>query len=330
MGKKYSQFTIEERIQLATLNEMNLEVAEIAIKLGKHKSSIYREQLRNRYRNSYQAHNAQKHYLKRRDKTSRLQDNIVLQNQVIDLLKQHYSPDQISITLAKKEQVSISHESIYQFVYSAYGKKLNLSPWLPRQRKQRKARAKSQVKHSPIPNRNPIANRPQEINDRSSFGHFEADLMIFSNTKTNLITLCERESRCFFAIKNPSKHANVTADNIIASCRGSIKAFIGSMTFDNGGEFARHELIAKKLNLNTYFCEPYSSWQKGSVEQRNGVMRIEMPRDIDIDNMSQKCINKIVRNINNRPMRLHSNQSPADIFKKYAGDNLKGFVALQV
>ena len=90
------------------------------------------------------------------------------------------------------------------------------------------------------------------------------------------------------------------------------------------------QLIAKKLKLSTYFCEPYSSWQKGSVEQRNGVIRVEMPRNIDIDNMSQKCINKIVRNINNRPMRLHNNQSPADIFKKYTGDNLRGFVALQV
>ena len=265
MAKNYAQFTNEERIQLAAFSGMKLKVSEIAAKLGKHASTIYRERNRNIYRNDYQAQNAQANYLKRRYKTARLKHDIVLQKQVINLLKQHYSPNQISITLAKKEQISISHESIYQFIYSVHGQKLNLSQWLPRKRKRRKSRAQSQNKISPIPNRNPIANRPQEINDRSSFGHFEADLMIFSNTKTNLITLCERKSRCFFVIKNPSKHADITADNIIASCRGSIKEYIGSMTFDNGGEFSRHELIAKKLKLSTYFCgssaESMGSWR---------------------------------------------------------------------
>lgn len=330
MGTKYSQLTNEERIQLAAFSEMKLKVSEISEKLGKHTSTIYRERNRNIYHKCYQANHAQKKYLMRRHKAARLEYETVLQKQVIDLLKQHYSPYQISITLAKQEQVSISHESIYQFIYSVHGQKLNLSQWLPRKRKRRKSREKSQIKISPIPNRNPIKNRPKEIDDRSSFGHMEGDLMIFSKAKTNLITLCERKSRCFFAIKNPSKHADVTANNIISNFRGDMKKLMRSLTLDNGGEFARHELIANKLKLSTYFCEPYSSWQKGTVEQRNGVMRIEMPRDIDIDNMSQKSINKIVRNMNNRPMRLHGNQSPADIFKKYAGDNLKGFVALQV
>ena len=153
--------------------------------------------------------------------------------------------------------------------------------------------------------------------------------MIFSNTNTNLITLRERVSRVIIAIKNSSKHADVTANNIISTFRGTLQELMASLTLDNGGEFAQHELIAEKLMLKTYFCDPYSSWQKGTNEQGNGIVRVEMPRDTDIEKMSQYRINKLLKNINNRPMQLHGDLSPSEIFKKMVGDNLSGVVALQ-
>ena len=330
VGKQYCQFTKENRIQLKLLADEGLTAQEIANRLGKHKSTIYRELARNLSLSGYDAHKAQLFASNRRQKMSVLEIDLNLQADVVSMLKKHYTPRQISVELAKVgSSNTVSHETIYQFVYSDLGRQLKLSQWLPRKHKKRKPKARSKQKKSPIPNRNSINNRPIEINARKEFGHWEGDLMIFSDTNTNLITLRERVSRVIIAIKNPSKHADVTANNIISVFRGKLQEIISSLTFDNGGEFAQHEMIANKLQIKTYFCDPYSSWQKGTNEQGNGIIRIEMPRHTDIENMSQYRINNMLRNINNRPMQLHDDLSPAEIFKKMAGDDLRGIVALQ-
>jgi IS30 family transposase len=329
MGKEYSHFSESERIQLLTLEEAGFSVLVIAEKLNKHKSSVYRELAGNMSSSGYSAQKAHVAAMNRRAKESRLEINFSLQSDVISLLKKHYSPRQISVTLRNKGGESVSHETIYKFVYSNAGNLLELPQWLARRHRKRKPKVKNKVKKSPIPNRNSIKNRPIAINTRKEFGHWEGDLMIFSNTNTNLITLRERVSRVIIAIKNPSKHAEVTAKNIISTFRGTLHPLIASLTLDNGGEFAQHELIAEKLQLKTYFCDPYSSWQKGTNEQGNGIVRVEMPRDTAIDNMSQYRINKMMRNINNRPMQLHSDLSPSEIFRKIVGDDFKGVVALQ-
>jgi IS30 family transposase len=329
MGKQYKHFSSTERIQLSTLETEGCSVTEIAKRLGKDRSSIYREQSRNMSSTGYSPDKATALALKRKTKQSILEMNLSLQSDVISLLKRHYSPRQIAVTLKNSPAGSVSHETIYQFVYSDIGKHLDLPKWLARKHRKRKPRVKNKIKKSPIPNRNPIKNRPIAIESREEFGHWEGDLMIFSKTNTNLITLRERTSRLILAIKNPSKHAEVTAKNIISTFRGTLQELIATLTLDNGGEFAQHELIAEKLQLKTFFCDPYASWQKGTNEQGNGIVRVEMPRDIDIDGMSQYCINNMMRNINNRPMQLHDDLSPAQIFKKMAGNNLKGVVALQ-
>lgn len=329
MKKKYGHFSEADRIQLAVLKSEGYKISEIAARLNKHKSSLYRELGRNCVAACYSGEKAHKISVNRHGKESLLESNSLLQSKVVKLLKQHYSPRQIEVSLKKHHEKYVSHETIYKFVYSDEGKLLGLPSLLPRKRRKRKHRVKNKVKKSPIPNRNPLKNRPIIINDRSEFGHWEGDLMIFSNTSTNLITLRERLSRVMIAIKNPSKHADVTAKNIISNFRGTLRELIDSLTLDNGGEFAKHELIAVKLQLDTFFCDPYSSWQKGAVEQGNGVIRIELPRSTDIASLSQNSINNMMRNINNRPMQLHGDLSPAEIFRKYAGDNVKGFVALQ-
>ena len=303
----------------------------MAKQLGKNKATIYRELGRNISSQGYQPRRAQENYMDRRQKPSLLASDAALRSSVITLLHSHYSPWQISVTLEKnKDRKAISPESIYQFVYSEMGHDLGLPDYLPRRRKRRKTRVKNKQKKSPIPNRNTIHNRAEVIDERKEFGHWEGDLMIFSNTKSNLITLRERISRLMLVIKNPSKHAVVTANNIIDKFPGKARELLDSLTLDNGGEFASHEMIASQLSLSTFFCDPYSSWQKGGIEQGNGVVRIELPRSIDLDKISQAQINKMMRNINNRPMRLHdNNDSPANVFRQYAGSNLKGFVALQ-
>lgn len=329
MSTKYTHLNETDRIQLAVLSTEGYKPSEIAGRLNKHKSTIYRELGRNFKAPCYTGESAHLKAQSRCNKKPTLETDLSLQLSVIELLKKHYSPRQIEVTLKKMNKKTISHESIYQFIYSDYGRQLGLQKWLARKHKKRKVRVSNKIKKSPIPNRNPIKNRSIVINDRSEFGHWEGDLMIFSDTRTNFITLRERVSRLMLVIKNTSKHADVTAKNIVSKFRGTLSELMSSLTLDNGGEFAMHEYIAKKLDIQTFFCDPYSSWQKGAVEQGNGVVRVEFPRSTDVDSISQNLINNALRNINNRPMKLHDDLSPSEIFRKYAGDNLKGFVALQ-
>lgn len=330
MKTGYKHFTESERERLYELLDSGENKAQMAEILGKDRSAIYREINRNKSRLGYLPDKANTYYHSRRQKTYKLHEDTELRTRVITLLKRKLSPRQIYWTFKRQDGVSpISAESIYQFIYSAQGKELGLSQYLRRKRKKRKSRRAKSAKRIPIPNRIPIIQRPKEISTRESFGHWEGDLMIFSNQKTNLITLRERKSRVILAIKNDNKIAETTAKNIIKKFRGTNKDFFLSCTLDNGGEFAKHELIADKLNADTYFCDPYASYQKGSIEQGNGVIRVELPRATDLQNMSQSEINVLMKDINSRPMELHEGISPGEIFRMMARDRVSGFVALQ-
>ena len=121
------------------------------------------------------------------------------------------------------------------------------------------------------------------------------------------------------AIKNPSKRADITSENIIHKFKGRKNILIETLTLDNGGEFAKHENIAKYLRIDTFFCDPYSFYQKGSVENGNGVLRYDLPRSTNIGSLSQKQIDKIVDRINNRPMKCLGFSTPAEVFKQNHG-----------
>ena len=190
---------------------------------------------------------------------------------------------------------------------------------MKKRRKKRQAKLAHKSKKTCIPTRVSIHERPEKIDKREEYGHWEGDLVLFTNSDSNLITLRERKSRVFLAIKNQSKHADTTSKNIIKKFKGRKKILIETLTFDNGGEFARHEEIAKALRIDTFFCDPYSSYQKGSVENGNGVLRYDLPRSADIDSLSQKQIDKIVDKINNRPMKCLGFRTPSEVFMENYG-----------
>jgi len=330
MKKNYKHFTEWERERLYELLNSGKDKQYIADILGKDRSAIYREINRNISRIGYLPDRANKNYLLRRQKQQKLSMDLALQNEVIELLKKKFSPRQIYLYFKRQRDSSpISTESIYQFIYSDEGKELKLPQCLRRKHKKRKTRKEKRDKKISIPNRTPIIKRPEEINNRESFGHWEGDLMIFSNQKTNLITLRERKSRVMLAFKNDNKLSVTTAQNIIKIFYGKNKNFFLTCTLDNGGEFAKHEMIAAKLGADIYFCEPYASYQKGAVEQGNGTIRVEMPRDTDLENMSQLEINQLMKNINSRPMELHDGASPSEMFRLMSNNQAGGFVALQ-
>lgn len=320
MVKKYEQLTLEKREKLYNLKQQNFQPATIADLLGCHRATIYRELNRNKTKIGYLPDRAHKMSLERRTKGLKIDRNPELKNYIVSKLYEGWSPEIIAGFLKKEKGISvISHETIYAYIYSKEGSKNELYLSLKKRRKKRQAKLSRKSKKTCIPNRVSIHERPEKIDKREEYGHWEGDLVLFTNSESNLITLRERKSRVFLAIKNQSKHADTTSKNIIKKFKGRKKTLIETLTFDNGGEFARHEDIAKALRVDIFFCDPYSSYQKGSVENGNGVLRYDLPRSADIDSLSQKQIDKIVDKINNRPMKCLGFRTPAEIFMENYG-----------
>lgn len=318
MGKHYEHLDIASREKLYELLQKGYGVKVIAEKLCYHKSTLYRELNRNKTRIGYLPDSAQKLADKRHAKPLKIEGNPELKNSIISRLMGGWSPEQIAGFLQREKGIKvISHETIYAYIYSRKDKDNSLHLCLRKRRKRRRARVGCKAKRISIPNRTSIHARPAEIEEREAFGHWEGDLMLFSDQRNNLITLRERKSRFFIAIKNPNKMADTTAENIIKKFRGQKKTLIETLTLDNGGEFASHEKIQKCLRIDTFFCDPYSSYQKGSIENGNGVLRYDLPRSTNLENLSQKAIDKIVSKINNRPMKCLGFNTPAEVFQKH-------------
>lgn len=326
----YNHCDKEKREKIYALLQLNTSKQEIAGQIGCHKSTIYRELKRNRCRLGYLPDRAEKMSIARRAKPLKLEGDSELKRHVVQKLEEGWSPEQISGRLKEDKGISvISHETIYGYIYSKQGIANGLHIYLKRQRKKRQWKSGRRSKRSPIPNRIPIHDRPSEVNERVNFGDWEGDLVLFSNQRCNLITLRERKSRLLLAIKNTTKEAETTADNIVNKFKGRKKILITTLTLDNGGEFAAHETISKRLQINTFFCDPYSSYQKGTIENGNGVLRYDLPRSTNIELLSQRKIDKIINRINNRPMKCLGFKTPAEVFEKHYGLMAKGFVALQ-
>lgn len=320
MGKQYSQLTHENQVAISTLLRAGFTKQAIADQLGVHRSTIYRELQRNSTRSAgYLPIVAEERVRKRRLRGLKLNDDNGLSKTVISYLKEGWSPEQISgyLRLANNGKNVVSHETIYRWIYSDFGKRNRYYALLRRKRLWRVSRGTRKCR-AVIPARVSITERPEVIGQRAEFGHWEGDLMLFTKagTKTNLITLRERVSRFFVAILNPSKHSIETIRRIIEYFSGERKMTFGSITFDNGSEFFSHLDIVKALGAKTFFCDPYKSWQKGSVENGNGVLRVELPRTTPIDNLSQREINRLVTSINRRPMKCLGYRSPETVFNE--------------
>lgn len=190
---------------------------------------------------------------------------------------------------------AISHESVYHYIYSDLDRRYLLHKNL---RRKHRYRIKNGQKKPRIPKELLISSRPDVINKREEFGHWECDLMVFKKgVKTNLITLRERKSRYLIAITK-------------------IKDYVKSITFDQGSEFKKYEWIKNCIGTEIYFCEPASPHQKGSIENANGNIRIEFQRDYDAERLKQRHLNNVIKNINNRPMKCLNYLTPNEVFEK--------------
>jgi IS30 family transposase len=328
MKKKYSHLISEERDLIAVKFATGVKPQTIADEIGKHVSVIYRELKRNKSSSGlYLALEADKQAKERKSKAHqriRISDEFTRKYIEDRIIQDQWTPEQISGRLKWEDpEHYVSHETIYQYIYN---EKPELGLYLPRRRHQRYPKSKvRKTKGSKIPDRVSIKERPAEIEERKEFGHFEADLVVSArNGKGAIFTMAERVSRYTTIVKLDEKTSVLT--NLALSWvlskypPGSLK----STTFDNGLEFAGHKEISLFFKMLHFFCEPYHSWEKGTIENRNGVIRYYFPKGTDFSKVTEEQIKYVQDKINNRPMKLLDFRTPKEIHDKMIENYLQG------
>jgi IS30 family transposase len=321
MGQKYQHFSLEERCELAKRRTAGESIRQIAAALDRSPSSVSRELKRNSgkqvgYKPAYASDQAKA----RRWRGARLLRDPTLQALVLERLARGWSPQQVSGRLAREHgHTIISYESIYRFIAAQIARTKNYSwrLYLPRAKSKRGVRGRkggSSVQH--IKNRIPIGLRPAGAADRANPGHWEADLMLFATYGQAILALHERSSRAVAIVRQPSKAAAPVAASIEALLADLPSNLRQTITFDNGTEFAFHDLLRMKLGMETFFCDPHAPWQKGGVENAIGRLRRMLPRKTDLTGITPRQIRQFARLYNNTPRKCLDFQTPAEVFSK--------------
>jgi IS30 family transposase len=323
MNTQYTQLTLQEREKIFVLRARGKTATEIANVLRRHKATISRELRRNRAPtyNRYSAHSAHKRSTernKRRGRKPKLADRALRRHVVKKLLKEQWSPEIIAYRLSSDiPGAQISHETIYRFVYAPNNpKRRELIHALTRQHRKRKRRGYSR-KHckAHIPSRVSIKERSAVVLKRSRFGDWEADTMVSRKSLAAVAVLLERRSRYAKLAKLKRKSA--------AWMRSAINRRLGrlpghmrqTITYDNGSENTEHLLVNERLGTESYFCEPFHSYEKGSVEQVVGLVRRYLPKGCDLSHVSVRQLRMIEKKINNRPRKCLQYLTPAETYK---------------
>ena len=308
----YSRVTYEDRIKIKLLLQHGKSEAEIAFEIGKHRSTVNREIKRNSGGRGYRVKQAQALAESRESSKhkSYKMDDEVLMAEVIELLKKKWSPEQISNRFKLEEKTSISAETIYKYVYEDKRKGGELWKNLRRSRRKRKHRFPNEERRGRIKNALPIIERSMAANKRKELGHWERDTMIGLDRKTAILVLVDRKSRFNRFVKlNRRLATNVTTKTIMA-----LKDLpLASVTNDRGLEFADHEKCSEMLGVKIFFCDPYSSSQRGTNENRIGILRQYFPKKTDLKNVTPQMIKKVEFEINNRPMKCLDWKTPYEV-----------------
>ena len=318
--KNYNHFSFEERELLALELAKNKTQKEIATLLGRNPSTISREINRNGsyVRKNYLASHADKRSRERKLRShakDRLKEKRI-RDYTTNKLKIGWTPEIIAGRISQElPGAKTNHESIYLFIYKDAP---NLAKYLPRSGRKRQKRQEKTGKRSRIPNRISITERPEIINNRLRVGDWEADTMVSRQSSSILVVLRERVTQVTRILKLPNKTAIETKKAIIRILQEYPPELRLSITFDNGTENALHEEIASKLKLQTYFCQPYHSWEKGSIENTNGLIRRYLPKKTDFSLISDKEIQMIEQALNNRPRKSLNFRTPLEALKDCA------------
>ncbi|OYV06164.1 MAG: IS30 family transposase [Verrucomicrobiales bacterium VVV1] len=308
MPEEIRHLRTEDRKIIARMKKDKKPQTEIARMIGFSQGTISKELSRNSGKRGYRPKQAQAKALERKAE-KRARNSVMteeLADQVIVRLEAKHSPEQISGALALTGQ-RVSTSALYHHIGldKKSGGHLHLNLRINGRRRYRRRNKASRVK---IPNRRDISERPRVVERRTRHGDWEADLIEGSRGTGYILSLYERKSHYGKLIKLTGKSSAETS-------RGIIKALsnyrVETITYDNGLEFARHEEVSAALGSEGYFCKPYSSWEKGGVENFNGLVRQYYPKGCDLSKVSQSALDETEAEINDRPRKIHGYKSPS-------------------
>jgi len=314
----YKQLSLDDRCEIARLCGEGRSIRQIATALDRAPSTISRELKRNRGKTvGYKPSYAQEQAKARRWVGSRLDREPALRRAVQECLAQGWSPEQVAGRLAREAgRKVISYESIYRFIYAQIARKKDYRwrRYLPRAKSKRGFRGRRGGSAARlIEGRVSVAERPPAAADRASPGHWEADLILFAKYGQAVLTVHERQSRIILATRPPDKAAKRVARHLMRLFAPLPPALRKTITFDNGTEFARHTAL-HRLPIETFFCDPYSPWQKGGIENAIGRLRRFLPRKTDLATLSNKRFNALLSAYNNTPRKCLDFRTPAEAF----------------
>lgn len=314
--------TLGEREEISRGVARGLAVRALARQLGRAPSTISREIRRHGGRARYRAARADRRAWQRarRPKPCRLAARRALCDLVAAKLAAQWSPQQISHWLRRAfpsdPDRQVSHETIYRslFIQSRGVLKRELLQHLRRQRQFRHARAAARVGHhrGRIVDAVSIRERPAEAVDRAVPGHWEGDLIVGRDHGSQVATLVERQSRFVLLVRVPTKDTPTVVRALARCARRLPQGLMKSLTWDRGTELAGHRAFTVATNVQVYFCDPHSPWQRGSNENTNGLVRQYLPKGTDLSGYSQAQLNAIARRLNTRPRMTLGYRTPAD------------------
>jgi len=316
---------LAEREEISRAVAEGQSVRSIAARLDRAPSTVSREIKRNGGRANYRAAEADDAAWNRalRPKACKLREDRALARTVADKLRLLWSPEQIAGWLKHtypRESHRVSHETIYRslFIQARGALKKELLQHLRRTRGMRRSRhytQKTTDTHGRIIDAVSISERPAAVEDRAVPGHWEGDLL-FGDRSSQIATLVERQTRYVMLVKVASNDTATVVNALIKNARKLPQELYKSLTWDRGHEMAGHKRFTLATDIQVYFCDPRSPWQRGSNENTNGLLRQYLPKGIDISSYSQAKLNAVARQLNERPRKTLGYQTPAEMFSQ--------------
>jgi IS30 family transposase len=317
--------TLAEREEISRAMVAGESIRSTAARLGRAPSTISREIKRNGGSDGYRASLADEATWDRarRPKRCKLSENRTLARIVTDKLRVLWSPEQIAgwlrHTYPCDESHHVSHETIYRslFIQARGALKKELLEHLRRTRGMRRSRHHTQKTaiHGKIVDAVSISERPACVEDRAVPGHWEGDL-VFGSGNSQIATLVERQTRYVMLVKLDGKDSQTVVNALIKNARKLPQELYKSLTWDRGTEMHAHKKFTMATDIRVYFCDPQSPWQRGSNENTNGLLRQYMPKGVSLAGFSQRQLNAIARQLNERPRKTLGFQTPAEMFSE--------------
>ena len=324
--EKYQRLSLDEREMIGQLLSQGKSLRFIAESLSRNVSTISREigpfsSRGSRYK-PWLAHYCADYLSARHNTGRRIASNPKLHSFIVEKLKLRWSPVQISMELSRcypnNKDMQASHETIYTYLYLLPKGELRkeLIGYLRQKKKLRKSRKLTTDKRGKISDMISIHERPKEVEDRIIPGHWEGDLIVGKDHKTVMGTIVERTTRTVILVPLKKRDAESVRKAFAKELKSLPKQMTLSMTYDQGKEMSEHKLFTEETNMQVYFCDPHSPWQRGTNENTNMLIRDFFPKQTDFSKFTRKEIKHVQKLLNERPRKTLDWLTPKERFRE--------------